>query len=109
MTESTAMQPRERVKYTWPSIVVAVVFGLLYAYILWSAIGNLIELPKELDAAGAPWGLLVLDVALPVVAYAAAFWLGRRRPILSRALLFFVGLALLACATVGSIAFVQTH
>jgi hypothetical protein len=109
MTESTATEPRERVKYGWPSLVVAVVFGLLYAYILWSAIGNLIELPQQLDSASAPWGLLVLDVVLPVIAYAAAFWLGRRRPVLARALLFFIGLALLACATVGSIAFVQHH
>jgi divalent metal cation (Fe/Co/Zn/Cd) transporter len=108
MTESTATEQRERVKYGGPSMVVAIVFGLLYAYILWSAIGNLIELPKQL-AASAPWALLVLDVALPVIAYAAAFWLGRRRPLSGRALLFFVGLTLLACATVGSIAFVQTH
>jgi hypothetical protein len=98
---------RPVVRYGWASIAVAIVFGVLYAYVLWDAIGNLVQLPKELGAIGVPWGLLILDVALPVVAYAAAFWLGRRHALGDRALLFLVGLTVLACCTVGSIALVQ--
>ncbi len=95
------------VRYGWASIGVAIVFGILYAYILWDAIGNLIQLPAHLDTTSVPWGLLILDVALPVIVFAVAFWLGRRHALLNRALLFFVGLTVLACCTVGSIAFVQ--
>jgi hypothetical protein len=97
------------VNYSGASIMVAVVFGILYAYLLWSAIENLIELPRALDAASVPWGLLVLDVALPLITYGVAFWLGRRRGFLNRVLLLFIGLTLLSCATVGSIAYVQHH
>jgi hypothetical protein len=97
-----------RVGYGWPSIVIAVVFGLLNAYVLWNAIGNLVNLPKEFGAV-TPWWLLILDLAVPVVAFAAAFVVGRRRSLGARALFFLIGLAVVACSTVGSIAYVQTH
>jgi hypothetical protein len=102
-----AKPARAPIRYGWTSIAIAIIFGVLYAYVLWDAIGNLVQLPKALDAASVPWGLLVVDVALPVIAFAAAFWLGRRRTLPNRFLLFAVGLVLLACCTVGSIAFVQ--
>jgi hypothetical protein len=105
----TAEVGRQKVSYGWASVTVALVFGLLYAYLLWSAIENLVELPHALDAVSVPWGLLVLDVALPIITYGLAFWLGRRRGFLNRLLLLVIGLTLLSCATVGSIAFVQTH
>jgi hypothetical protein len=105
VTETTTT--RARIRYGWASIAVAVVFGILYAYVLWDAIGNLIQLPRALDASSVPWGLLIVDVALPFIAFVAAFWLGRRHALPSRLLLFVVGLTLLACCTVGSIAFVQ--
>jgi hypothetical protein len=109
MTDTTRAQkaPRTAIKYGWASIAVAIVFGILYAYVLWDAIGNMIQLPRALDAVGVPWGLLILDVSLPVIAYAAAFWLGRRHLLPNRVLLFAVGLTVLACCTVGSISFVQ--
>ena len=99
---------RARVRYGWLSIVVAVVFGLLNAYVLWNAIGNLINLPKEFGAV-TPWWLLILDLAVPVVAFTAAFIIGRRRSLGARALFFLIGLTVVACSTVGSIAYVQTH
>ncbi len=95
-------------KYSWPSIVVAVVFGILYAYVLWTAIGNLIQLPAALGSV-TPWWLLILDVVLPVVVYVVAFLFGRRRSLGVRTLFFVIGATVLSVATVGSIAFVQTH
>jgi len=53
--------------------------------------------------------LLILDVALPGVVYAAAILLGLRHRPLARAAFFAIGATVLACCTVGSIAFVQTH
>jgi hypothetical protein len=52
---------------------------------------------------------LILDVALPVVVYAAAILLGLRHRALARGAFFAIGATVLACCTVGSIAFVQTH
>jgi hypothetical protein len=104
MTETvTAVKSR----YGWPSIVVAIVFGVLYAYVLWTAIGNISQLPGALGA-HTPWPLLILDVALPPIVFAAAFWIGRRHPLPARAVFFFIGLAVLASATVGSVGYVQT-
>ncbi|MCU1470236.1 MAG: hypothetical protein JWQ39_1385 [Glaciihabitans sp.] len=109
MTDITAAEkaPRAAVRYGWASITAAIVFGVLYAYVLWDAIGNLVQLPKALDEIGVPWGLLILDVTLPVITYATAFWLGRRRVLANRVLFFLIGLTVLACCTVGSIAYVQ--
>lgn len=106
MTQET--EEKTRARYGWPSIVVAIVFGVLYAYALWTAIGDLIQLPTALGSV-TPWWLLIMDVALPVVAYAIAFILGRSHPVFTRALFFFIGATVLSCATVGSIAFIQTH
>ena len=108
MTEQAEPQPARKSRYGVPSIVIAIVAALLYAYVLWGAIGNLIQLPKELGAL-TPWWLLVVDVAVPVVVYVVAILLGLRRRILTRAVLFVIGATVLGCCTVGSIAFVQTH
>jgi hypothetical protein len=101
-------EPTPSARYGWASITVAVVFGLLNAYVLWNAIGNLITLPKEFGSV-TPWWLLILDVAVPVVFYGAAFVIGRRRTLAARALLFLIALTVVGCSTVGSIAFVQSH
>lgn len=99
---------RARKPYGWASIAVAIVFGLLYAYVLWGAIGDLISLPASLGSL-TPWWLLVVAVAVPVLAYVAAFILGFRRTLGLRALYLFIGLAVVACSTVDSIAYIQTH
>jgi hypothetical protein len=95
-------------RYGLPSIAIAVVFGLLNAYVLWNAIGNLITLPQSFGSV-TPWWLLILDVGVPVAAYAAAFVLGRRASLGARALYFLAALAVVGCSTVGSIAYVQSH
>lgn len=107
MTTDVEM-PRPRFRYGWRSIAIAVVFGLLYAYVLWNAVGNLVNLPKELGEL-TPWWLLIVDVAVPVLSFAVAFVLGRRATVAARILFFFIGLTVVACSTVASIAFVQTH
>lgn len=105
MTTETA--PAPRVKYGWPSIAIAIVFGLLYAYVLFEALGNLLQLPATLGSS-TPWAVLIVDVALPVIVFVVAILLGRRRPIVYRVLFFIAGATVLSCATVASIAYVQT-
>jgi hypothetical protein len=105
MTAETT--PAPRAKYGWPSIAIAIVFGLVYAYVLFEALGNLLQLPGTLGAS-TPWAVLIVDVALPVIVFVVAILLGRRRPILYRVLFFVAGATVLSCATVASIAYVQT-
>ena len=97
-----------RARYGWPSIAVAIVFLLLNAYVLWNAIGNLITLPKEFGTV-TPWWLLILDVAVPAITYVVAYVIGRRMSLGARTVLFLIALTVVACSTVGSIAYVQSH
>ncbi|MFC5503248.1 hypothetical protein ACFPJ4_13455 [Lysinimonas soli] len=78
-------------------VVTLLVFAALYAYPLFEGISNLVALPgfyASLGIGGAvPWWLLIVGVAAPVVLYAAALLLGRRRELFARALILAVGLA----------------
>jgi hypothetical protein len=78
------------------TIVVAIVFALLYGYALLQAISNLIGLPGVYElygiAGSVPWPLLVLGVALPPVLFVAALLLGRKRALTTRGLIFAAGL-----------------
>jgi hypothetical protein len=80
---------------------IAIVFGLLYAYDLWEAVSPLLELPGYyalvgLEPADVPWALLIVGVLVPPIVYALAYVLGRKRSALDRALIFLVGLAIVA-------------
>ena len=110
MTEPTEKDRsiRRRPTYGWPSLTIAIVAALFYAYVFWGAIQNLIELPGVRGAA-TPWWLLILDVVLPVLTYAAAVVLGVKRKTLTRAGLFVVGATVLGCCVVSSLAFNLTH
>ncbi|MES1169209.1 MAG: hypothetical protein ABUL47_00820, partial [Leifsonia sp.] len=64
-------------------VVVWVVFALLYAYPLFEGVSNLVAVPPYYASIGigsaVPWWLLVIGVAAPVILFAAALLLGRRR------------------------------
>jgi hypothetical protein len=83
----------------WLAATIAVVFGVFYAYDVWEAVGNLVGLNIYADGlgiaiTGAGWALLVAGIALPLLVFGAAFWLGRRRSPLAQVMLFLVGFAL---------------
>ena len=95
----------KRGRYGWLSLVVAALFGLFYAYDIWEALGNLFNLPVAYDALGigdrVPWWLLWVGVLVPPVAFGIAVFLGRRRNVFAKALIFLVGLAVVAALTLG--------
>jgi hypothetical protein len=83
----------------WLAITIAVLFGVFYAYDVWEAVGNLVGLNVYADGlgialTGAGWALLVVGVALPLLVFGTAFWLGRRRGPLAQVVLFLAGFAL---------------
>jgi hypothetical protein len=109
MTENAEQAPTAaRTRFGVPSIVIAVVFAVLYAYVLWGAIGDLSSLPALLGSL-TPWWLLIGNVVVPVIVYAAAVWLGRRRSALYRAIFLFVGATVISCITVASIAYIHRY
>lgn len=95
-----------RDRYGWVSLVIAALFGLFYAYSLWQAVATLVALPAFYDAFGygsanVPWALLWIGVAIPVIVFLAAFAIGRKRNAGAIALIFFVGLTVVAGLSLG--------
>jgi hypothetical protein len=92
-------------------IAVAILFGLFFAYDLFEAVTNLVELPAQIGQANefaadnglqpieVPWAILVANTALPIAAFAIAWWVGRRRSIGQQVLLYAVALAVVAALT----------
>jgi lysylphosphatidylglycerol synthetase-like protein (DUF2156 family) len=92
-------------------IAVAILFGLFFAYDLFEAITNLVELPAQVGQANefagenglqtieVPWGILITNAVLPVAAFAVAWWVGRRRSVGHQALVFLMALAVVAALT----------
>jgi polyferredoxin len=81
---TTAQKKRTLRTPAWLSATIAIIFGLFYAYSVWSGLGNLIGLNSAAQALdttlnGFGWGLLLTGVLAPVLVFGLAFWLGRRR------------------------------
>jgi hypothetical protein len=91
-------------------VAVLVVFGLLYAYFLWQAIGNAIVLPRflALDGGaalnGTGWAVIVLNIVAAPLCYLAAMLVGARRSTGMLALLLAAGLCLLSALTLTLVA-----
>ncbi|TAL45569.1 MAG: hypothetical protein EPN91_01905 [Salinibacterium sp.] len=88
-------------KYGWGGWLIAALFALVYAYDLWEAISNFVELPAAyqsvgLDVAALPWWVLWIGLLVPPVVFGLAFWIGRRENLASRALIFLVGWSVVA-------------
>lgn len=85
----------------WLEITLAIAFGLFFAYDAWEAVGNLVgvaDLARTLDTSitGLGWVVLVAAILLPILLFAAAFLLGRRRSAVVQSALYLTGLAVSA-------------
>lgn len=88
----------------WLAVTIAVLFGVLYAYDVWEAVGNLVGLNVQaaslgISLTGFGVTLLVVTLVVPFVVFGLAFWLGRRRGPLQQVVLFLVGYALVQALT----------
>ena len=93
----------------WLSVTLAIIFGLLFAYDAWEAVGNLVgmsqlagQLETTLSAPG--WIVLLLGILLPVALFTAAYLLGRRRGALQQVVGYVVGLGVSAILTLDILA-----
>lgn len=71
------------------------VAGLCYAYLVWNAVAYLISM-SGVGLSGYGWFVLLFAAALPMIVFAAALALGRRRPIWEFGLVLLAGLGLSA-------------
>lgn len=83
----------------WLAVTIAVLFGVLYAYDVWEAVGNLVGLNVQASSLGISLTglgvtLLVIALIVPLVVFGLAFWLGRHRGPLQQIVLFLIGYAL---------------
>ena len=94
----------KRGKLGWLTLTIAALFGLFFAYDLWEAIENAIQLPQlyaQLESVGlgareVPWLLIWLGILIPPVAYGVAFLVGLRHNVFGKALVFVLALVLVA-------------
>ena len=92
-------------------LTVLVVAGFLFAYPLWTALGNLLNLPSYFESQfgasidGVLWGLLIAGIALPALAFVGASIIGWKRGAGSMALLYTVGFAAVNATALSILAF----
>lgn len=84
--------------FAWFGILLAVA---LYAYAIWSAIGNIILLPQSAAGFGLTvgaygWFWLILQLSLPAIIAGVALILGRKKTLPLRAIILLSGVAALS-------------
>ncbi|MBK4346321.1 hypothetical protein [Lacisediminihabitans changchengi] len=120
---SAAELSTERTKFGVIHAIIAVVFGLLFAFYFYEALAQTLELSGYLQtqngvlkkAGGTelvfPWAAIAPLLALPFITFGLAFVIARRRPILAFVGVFVMALAVLSAGalTLESIAFSLTR
>lgn len=99
----------DRVMPTAVVATIAGVFGLFYAYAVWSAVALTVVRANDilgLNALG--WVIMIFGVVFPIIAFAIALALGWRRRAWEFALVLFAGLALSAVFWLNVIAYSST-
>ncbi|PZF64499.1 hypothetical protein DEI81_06060 [Curtobacterium sp. MCBD17_013] len=95
---------------TLGKVVVWVVAAVLFAYVLWQAIGNFVGVTTTLSANNAflrrnggdalqtsvPWVALVIDVAIAPVLYAVAWFVARRTDLVRTVVVFLAAFCAVA-------------
>ena len=96
----------------WLAVTIALLFGVLYAYDVWEAVRDLVGMSLlvgdlGVSFAGFGLGLLIAALVVPLLVFAFAFWLGRRRNPLVQVVLFLTGYAVVQAITLDLAAFFE--
>lgn len=120
----TAAETDDRPGETTPSFTASlalwIVSGLVFAWSVYAAVGNLVQVPAQFEAYRAfvtkggapelaksvPWAALIATLVVPVFGWLAAWRLGRRRGLLQRVVLFVIAWAAVSAVTVSLTAYV---
>lgn len=98
LNEQVAARPRTP---QWLAMVIAVLFGLFFAYDVWEALGNLLGMLSFADNLGVGlttlgWVVLIGALSLPIILFGLAFWLGMKRGPVQQIALYLAALAVSA-------------
>lgn len=86
----------------WLTWTVTILFAVLFTYPLWVGIGNAVGYPQtiwaqyHLGISPIGWTLLILGVLTAPVVFVCCLLLGRRRGVVSRALIYAAGLCVVS-------------
>lgn len=97
----------------WAVAAIAGFFGLLFAYAVWTAVSYLVATLQAAGAAGLSlltmgWVVWVLAIVLPILLFAVAVALGRRRGLPALTLFLLTALALVAVFWLDVVAYTTT-
>lgn len=82
---------------TWLVVTIAGIFGLFYAYVVWSSVALLIlQVNGPLGLNGLGWFVHCLPIVFPLIAFGVAFAIGARLKAGEFALVLLAGLTLSA-------------
>ncbi len=82
---------------TWLVVTIAGLFGLLYAYVVWSAVALLVQQATgALGLNGLGWFVYILPIVFPMIAFGVAFAIGARRTAGEFAIVLLAGLTVSA-------------
>lgn len=82
---------------SWIVVTIAGVFGLFYAFVVWSSVALLVQqVNGPLGLNGLGWFVYILPIVFPLVAFGLAFALGARRRAGEFSLAMLAGLTLSA-------------
>lgn len=107
---SEAAAQRDTRLPTWVVATISGLFGLFYAYVVWNAATLLAYQASGvlgLNALG--WFILVFAVVFPIVVFAIAFGIARRRSLLPLVLTLLTGLALVAVLWLNVLAYAYAY
>ncbi len=84
------------------------VVGVIVAWFVWDAIGNLVAVPPLFEQLGlgdsVPWVLLVIGVVVPPLFFSAALVVAHRQPLVRAALVLIASLGVIAVTRLSLIA-----
>lgn len=88
---------RTRLLPTWIVVAIAGIFGLFYAFVVWSSVALLIlQVNGPLGLNGLGWFVYILPIVFPLAAFGVAFATGARRRAGEFSLAMLAGLTLSA-------------
>ncbi|MDX2375652.1 bacitracin resistance protein [Microbacterium sp. LRZ72] len=95
-------------------VAIGGLLGLLYAYALWQAIGNLVGAAQQASEVGLAlnglgWFLWIFAILFPVIVFAAAFALSWKRGTLAYTLALLMGLGLVAVFWLNVVAYTSLN
>lgn len=113
-TPRSADGPARERRPTWAVATIAGLFGLFYAYAVWSGVSQLVQsvqfassLDITLTLFG--WVLWSLTIVLPIALFAVALSIAKNRSLSRLAVLLLVGLSIVAVFWLDATAYASTN